>query len=92
MDYCQACTASAPTKQVTFHQNVGLVILRCPSSISGNLCRACIDKYFWKMSLISFCFGWWGGFSFFWTLGTLPMNVITYLGCLSLPARHAPGT
>lgn len=44
MDYCQVCTASAPTKQVTFHQNVGLVILRFPSSISGNLCRACIDK------------------------------------------------
>ena len=86
--YCQACAANAPTKQVSFHQNVGLIILRFPSSIKGALCRACIDKYFWKMSLISLFFGWWGVISFFWTLFTLPMNVITYLGALSLPRRH----
>jgi hypothetical protein len=39
------------------------------------------------MSLISFFFGWWGVISFFWTLITLPMNVITYIGALSLPRR-----
>ena len=91
MDYCQACSASAPTKHVTFHQNVGFIILRFPSSISGQLCKACINRYFWKMSLISFLFGWWGVISFFWPLVTLPMNVITYLGALSLPDRTPGG-
>ncbi len=85
--HCQACGDAAPTKHVSFHQNVGLVILRFPSSIKGELCRGCIDKYFWRMSLISFFFGWWGFISFFWTLFTLPMNVITYLGALSVPHR-----
>ena len=85
MDFCQACQANAPTRHVKFHQNVGLLILRFPSSIEGNLCRGCIDRFFWKMSTISFFFGWWGVISFFWTLVTLPMNVITYLGALSLP-------
>jgi hypothetical protein len=92
VDYCQACTACAPTKQVTFHQNVGIVFIRFPSSISGQLCRACIDANFFKMSLISFFFGWWGVISFFWTLVTLPMNVITWLGCLSLPRQFSPAS
>lgn len=86
--YCQACTAAAPTKNVTFHQNIGVLIMRFPSSIKGDLCRACIDKYFWRMSLVSLFLGWWGIISFFWTLVTLPMNVITYLGCLSLPREN----
>ncbi len=87
--FCQACGCNAPTKQVTFHQNIGVLIMRFPSSISGLLCRGCIDSHFWKMSLISFFFGWWGVISFFWTLVTLPMNVFTYLGCLSLPRQGA---
>ena len=82
---CQSCGARVPTKHVTFRQNIGLLIARFPSSISGSLCRRCIDKNFWQMSLISFFLGWWGILSFFYTLVTLPMNVVTYLGCLSLP-------
>jgi len=85
--HCQAGGDAAPTKHVSFHQNVGLIVLRFPSSIKGELCRARIDRYFWKMSLISLFFGWWGVISFVWTLVTLPMNVVTCLGALSLPRR-----
>lgn len=81
---CEACGIAAPTRHVTFHQNVGLLILRFPSSVKGHLCGGCIDQYFWRMSVISLLFGWWGVISFFYTLVTLPMNVLTYLGAASL--------
>ena len=56
---CQACGAQAPTKQVSFSQNIGLVIVRFGRTVRGELCRACIDSNFWSMTLISLFFGWW---------------------------------
>lgn len=82
---CQACGARAPTKNVSFSQNIGVVLMRFHKSISGNLCRACIDSNFWSMTLTTLFLGWWGVISFFFTLFILPMNIITYLGALSLP-------
>jgi len=42
------------------------------------------------MFLITLFFGWWGIISFFFTLVALPMNLVSYLGALSLP-RPDPG-
>ncbi len=72
--------------QVTFFQNVGLVVLRFSSTTSGRLCKRCIDSTFVRASAISFFFGWWGVISFFFTLFTLPLNVVTWLRSTSLPA------
>jgi hypothetical protein len=84
--YCQSCgSTSAPTKNVSFSQNVGVLVMRFSRTISGNLCRSCIDSNFWKMTLITFFFGWWGIISFFTTLFILPSNVFNYFGALSLP-------
>lgn len=88
--YCQACGSSNPTKHVSFSQNVGVVIFRFSRSVSGNLCRACIDSNFWKMTLITLFFGWWGVISFFTTLFILPSNLMTYVGALSLPRGGGP--
>lgn len=84
--YCQGCgSTTAPTKHVSFSQNVGALVLRFSRTVSGNLCRSCIDRNFWRMTLITLFFGWWGILSFFTTLFILPSNVATYLGALSLP-------
>jgi hypothetical protein len=83
--HCQACRRHAPTKNVTFHQNIGAVILRFPKTLRGNLCRTCIGKYFTEYTLISLFFGWWGMISFFYTAVTIPMNIVEYFGARSLP-------
>jgi len=82
---CQACGRHAPGKQVTFMQNVGVVIMRFPKTVSGALCKRCISSFFWRMTLITFFFGWWGIISFFYSLVSIPVNVVNYLGALGLP-------
>jgi hypothetical protein len=53
--------------------------------VQGSLCRSCIDATFWRMTAITFFFGWWGIISFFTTLFILPSNIATYFGAMSLP-------
>lgn len=84
---CDACGRVAPTKLVTFRQNIGLVVMRLPKTVHGNLCRGCIGKYFWETTLISSFFGWWGVISFFYTAVTIPMNIVEFLGARSLPEQ-----
>ena len=83
--YCQICGATAPTKQVTFMQNIGLVVVGLRSSTRGMLCRRCIDSQFWTKTLVTFFLGWWGLISLFVTPVFLIINVVQYLGALSLP-------
>jgi hypothetical protein len=82
---CQACQRVAPTKQVTFMQNIGALIIRFPKTIRGELCKRCISKYFWEMTTITFFFGWWGIISFFYTLVSIPQNIAQFLGARDLP-------
>jgi hypothetical protein len=82
---CQNCGRVAPVKHVTFMQNIGLLILRLPRTVKGYLCKRCISEYFWKMTTITFFLGWWGVISFFYTLVSIPLNIVNYLGALSLP-------
>jgi hypothetical protein len=88
---CQACGIEAPTKQVTFRQNIGALVLRFPKEISGNMCKKCIGKYFWEYTGITAVLGWWGMISFFYTLFILPSNIVTFVGASKLPAP-TPGS
>lgn len=83
--YCQACGRTAPVKHVHFMQNIGVLIMRFPKSVRGNLCKRCISKYFWEMTLITSFLGWWGVISFFYTLFAIPSNIVNYLGTMGLP-------
>ena len=82
---CRMCGRHAPTQQVTFHQNIGALVIRFPKTVSGQLCRDCIGKYFTKYTLTSLFLGWWGVISFFYTLVTIPMNIVTWFGARKLP-------
>jgi len=82
---CENCLSKSPTKYVELHQNIGMIVMRLHKSVKGNLCRACIRKYFWQFTTTTFFLGWWGGISFFMTLFILPNNLIRYLSSLGLP-------
>jgi hypothetical protein len=84
-EICQSCRQPAATRHVTLGSNIGLVIMRFPSSVSGRMCKNCIDHYFWKFTLTTLFLGWWGILSFFHTLYLLPSNVITFASTRSLP-------
>jgi hypothetical protein len=89
---CQLCGASAPTKNVEFHQNIGAIILRFNKKVQGNLCKSCVHKKFWEMTLITLFLGWWGMISLIVTPIFLINNIVRYIGCLGMPAAPALAT
>jgi len=81
---CQCCGVEAPTKYVAFHQNIGMLIMRSSSSISGELCKSCIHTYFWKYTLTNMVLGWWGMISMIVNPFFILNNVGRYLFCLTM--------
>jgi hypothetical protein len=86
---CQDCGVEAETKFVSFHQNMGLVFVRLPSSVEGRLCKSCIHKHFWRMTTVTFLVGWWGIISFIVTPFILLNNILRYLFCLRMAPTPA---
>lgn len=84
---CQLCGVECPTKHISFHQNIGALIMRFSKSIDGNLCKPCINKKFWPMTLITLCVGWLGVLSLIMTPFILLNNIIYYIGSLFMPPR-----
>lgn len=84
MIVCQNCGVEAPTKYVEFYQNIGALIMRFSKSIKGNLCKNCINEYFWSYTGITAILGWWGIISFIVTPFILLNNIVRYLGTLGL--------
>ena len=87
---CQDCGVEAATKFVSFHQNIGALVVRFPKSIEGRLCKSCIHKHFWRMTGTTFVLGWWGMISLIVTPIFLLNNIGRYLFCIGMPAV-APG-
>jgi hypothetical protein len=90
---CQDCGVEATTKYVEFYQNIGLLVVRFPSSIRGSICKSCIHKHFWKMTVTTLFLGWWGMISLIFTPFYLLNNVGRYLFCLGMkpvPADAGP--
>ncbi len=85
MCYCQNCGTPGPTKKVLFVQHIGAIILMFNKHIKGEMCRKCIDKYFWEYTLITLVCGWWGIASVFITPCVLIYNTGRYLCTLGMP-------
>ncbi|WP_254509290.1 hypothetical protein [Anatilimnocola floriformis] len=83
---CQACGVEAPTKYVSFHQNIGALVMRFSKSIEGNLCKSCIHSNFWSMTGTTAVLGWWGTISLIITPFLLLNNIGRYAFCLTMPA------
>lgn len=85
---CQGRGVVAETRHASFHQNIGLLVLRLSRSMEGDLCKNCINRFFWQYSLITFFFGWWGIISFICTPIFLIMNLVSYVPSWGM---QAPG-
>lgn len=72
---CQLCGQNVPTKYATLHYNIGLLVMRYTSTIQGDFCQSCLTRNFWKYTLTTLVFGWWGFFSFFMTPVILVSNL-----------------
>ena len=81
---CQSCGVEAPTKYVSFHQNIGMLVMRQSKSISGELCKGCIHSNFWSLTMTTLFLGWWGTISFVITPFLLLNNIGRYLFCLTM--------
>jgi hypothetical protein len=66
-------------------QNIGMLVVRFPKTMRGYLCRTCIGRTFQSYTLTTLFLGWWGIISFFYSLVSIPQNIVTYMG-----ARHLP--
>src|SRR5262245_3723711 len=88
--YCQSCGTRTATKYVSFHQNIGALILRFSRTIQGELCKRCIHNYFWEYTAITLCAGWWGIISFIVTPFFIINNVAYYLSCLGMGSADSP--
>ena len=82
---CQACGVEAPTKNVEFRQNIGALVLRFHRKIKGNLCKSCVHKNFWKMTLVTLTVGWLGMISLVVAPIFIVINIVNYLRCLGMP-------
>lgn len=91
--FCQNCGIEAPTKQVAFYSNIGALVVRFSKSIKGELCKNCINQFFWKYTLTNLFLGWWGVISLIMNPFLIINNVYRYLTSLSLepvPAGAVP--
>ncbi len=88
---CQQCGADAPTREVSLHQNIGLLIFRLSESTEGHLCRRCISETVRRYTFVNLTLGWWGLISFFVTPFFLLFNLIQYLAARRLPRDPIPG-
>jgi len=83
-EYCQVCGRNAPTKHIHFEANIGMLFARRKKEIEGNLCKDCINKFFWNFTLTNLFLGWWGVISFFATIIFILKNTSGYISALSL--------
>jgi len=86
---CQSCGLESATKDVTLHQNIGMLMLRRSQTIKGSLCKPCIDSYFWRFTLVNATLGWWGLISLIMTPIFIVNNVFQFIGSRSLGEVYA---
>lgn len=82
---CALCKIDAPTKMVSFHQNIGMLVTRQERELKGELCRRCSKSTFLSYTLTTLFLGWWGIISFCVTPFMILGNIFSYVRCLSLP-------
>ncbi len=82
---CEACGAHAPTKYIELYQNIGMLVLRSSKNVKGELCKTCINRYFWEFTLITAVVGWWGMISMIVTPLFLANNVFRFCTTLRMP-------
>ena len=76
---CEVCGRPAELKYIELFENKGALVMRYHREIKGNLCKDCINEYFWKFTLTTLFIGWFGIISFIVTPFYLINNISRYL-------------
>ena len=61
---------------ISFHRNVGMVILRRTYTLRGELCKSCMNRAYWAFT--NFVQGWWGTISLLITPIYFFMNTYSF--------------
>jgi hypothetical protein len=76
---CQLCGSMRQTSPVTFHRNVGMLLVRQTHRLQGNLCKTCLSKKFWDFTMKNLLLGPWGVISLVMTPIYLITNTVSYI-------------
>lgn len=92
---CDTCGLEAQTRTVQLQQNIGMLVARRSQSVKGNLCKPCINSYFWRYMLVNCVLGWWGIISAIMTPLFIANNLFQFiasrgLGAASIGANPLP--
>jgi hypothetical protein len=82
---CQHCGIEAPVRKVTFHQNIGMLVMRQSRTVDGFVCKGCLHERFWVMTGTTLGIGWLGTISLILTPIFIINNVVYYLTRLGMP-------
>lgn len=72
---CQKCGTEAPLYQVAYRQNIGLIVMHFTKTYIGAFCKKCAKSTFWSTFFTNLFLGWWGVYSFFYTIGYMAANI-----------------
>jgi hypothetical protein len=82
---CARCGRQASLAEVSFRQNIGVVVLRLTKTEAGFYCKSCIHQCFWPMWLVTGFTGWFGVVSLLTTPFILSMNVFNFMRAAAIP-------
>jgi hypothetical protein len=82
---CQSCGIEADTRKVAFHRNIGALVVRFHKSIKGEMCKSCVNKYFWEYTAVNVTVGWLGIVSLVLAPVFTINNIVHYIPSLSMP-------
>jgi hypothetical protein len=84
--FCQSCRTVAPTRSVSLHQNIGMLVARRSTHLNGVLCKACLQRKALAMTGTTLVAGWWGTISIIVT----PLMILNNLTYLAMSLGMAP--
>lgn len=82
---CQNCGIEAPTREVTYYQNIGALVMRFHKKFQGRVCKRCLHKLFFEYAGISAVAGWWGVISMIVNPFMILIDIFQYLTRLTMP-------
>jgi len=65
---------------ISFHRNVGMVVVRRTYTLRGELCKACMNRAYWEFTWRNFLQRWWGTISLVITPIYFFMNTYSFVG------------
>jgi hypothetical protein len=75
---CVACGERAPTRDVIFYSNIGLLAMRLTWTHEGQTCSPCIHSTYWRYTLTTLAVGWLGIVSLIMTPFIIIGNTFVY--------------